>query len=105
MEPIKVPVIKKDSEVTVTLNTNEISSIVQAIFFISKDWTPADVESIKKGILEKTTFTDPKQITFLLLDRVYKKLLREAQAKGLTEETDFTIPSPIEGTSNPTLEK
>lgn len=94
-ETTKIPMIKPEAEVTVTLNNQEISAIIQAIFYISEGWTRDNVDEIITSLQAQKPLTDPRQITFVLLDRVYKKLLKEAQEKGMCTETDVTIPSPV----------
>ena len=95
MEPTKIPVIKPEAMVTIELNSQEISAIVQAIFYISEGWTKDNVDEIITTLQAQKPLTDPRQITFVLLDRVYKKLLKEAQDTNQTAETELTIPSPV----------
>lgn len=98
-----VPIISKNQEVEIKLTTQEISAIVQAIFLISEKWTPTDVETMKSILEKKETLSDPRQITFVLLDRIYRKLLKKAQEEGKCEDTEVQIPSPLETTSNPLI--
>ena len=91
-KPFKVPVFKEDSKIDITLSTHEISAIVQAIFMISENWNQEDVDNLKKTLEERKLLEDPRQITFVLLDGVYRRILQKGKELDLLEEKEFAIP-------------
>jgi len=77
----KVPSLKRDASVEVVLNYNDAGAIAQAIIIITNNWKkycPEKIELFKKQLEEKTPFTDIEYHCYMILDLLYRRILKTA---------------------------
>jgi len=83
IEPIetKIPILKKDAKVSVDLGYSEAGALAQCIFLITSSWktnSPEKIEDLKKALQERTPITGLEENAFLIIDNMYKKILKQA---------------------------
>jgi hypothetical protein len=92
---LKVPIVKKDAIVPIEMNYTEIACLVQGLFLIAGRWTPEQIEEFKQLLESKVTSKDPQQITYIVLDQFYRKILSKAKELDMIEYSEMTIDSPL----------
>ena len=102
-QKLSIPVIKKDALVNIDISYAECGAIVNSLFSLAKGSAPMDLEEFKKLIEGGLEVKDQIQITYLILDKLYRKILEQAKKNDQIEMTEFTIPNPLEALkgSNP----
>lgn len=105
----KIPILKKEETVDVSLNFNQIGAIAQAVFLIASNWQkhePEKVEQFKSLLEKREPITDVTMACFLYLDLLYKTVIKKAEEEGKVEYVDFANAiNPLDSSNPLSLQK
>ena len=87
---LKVPILKKDSTISITLNYSQMGALVQSLFIIAGHWSEEKRNEFKEILEQKGQLKDAEQITYILIDQIYRNALNIAKAEDKIEMTGIT---------------